>query len=265
MIKKLLSLLRIVGIYFRINLSAALEYRESFYMSAFGMALSNSSFVFFWWIAFEQIGGRIGGYDFRDVMFIWAASSSAYGLCHILFGNANKLGQLIVGGGLDTYLLQPKSLLLNVLCSGTNLSAWGDLMYGFILMALTDQGTLGWIYFGVVLIFGTPLFAATSIAAHSLAFFFGDSSVAGNLASELVITFCLYPEGIYKGFVRFIMYTVIPAAFIVHIPLKLARSGSLWWLAVLGAAVLLYCYGAYKLFMAGLKRYESGNLVVTRV
>jgi len=265
MIRKTLSMLRLIGVYFRTNFSAALEYRESFYMSAFGMALSNGSFVFFWWVAFGQIGGRIGGYDFRDVMFIWAASSSAYGLCHIIFGNVSRLGQLIVGGGLDTYLLQPKNLLLNVMCSGTNLSAWGDLIYGFILMALTGQGVLGWVFFAVAIIFGAPLFAATSIAANSLAFFFGDSSIAGGLVSEFLVNFSIYPEGIFKGVVRFIMYTAVPVAFISHVPLKLARGGPLWWLAVLAAATIMYCFAAFKLFMAGLKRYESGNLVVTRV
>jgi len=65
--------------------------------------------------------------------------------------------------------------------------------------------------------------------------------------------------------VRFIMYTAVPVAFISHVPLKLARGGPLWWLAVLAAATIMYCFAAFKLFMAGLKRYESGNLVVTRV
>lgn len=257
--------LRMIALYLRLNLSGALEYRESFYLSAFGMALSNSTFIFFWWVAFDQIGGRIGGYDFRDVMFIWAASSSAYGICHILFGNANRLALFIVRGELDPFLLQPKPLLLNVLCAGAELSAWGDLAYGFILMALTRQGALGWIYFGVALLFGSLLIAATAVAVNSLAFYFGDTSTTGHVAAEFVVNFCIYPEGIYKGFVRFLMYSVIPAAFIVHVPLRLARGGSLWWLALTAGATVLYCAGAYALFQHGLKRYESGNLIVTRL
>lgn len=254
-----------IGLYFRINLSGALEYRESFYMSAFGMALSNSAFVFFWWVAFEQIGGRIGGYDFRDVMFIWAASSSAYGLCYILFGNANNLSNLIVTGGLDTFLLQPKNVLLSTLCAGTHLSAWGDLIYGFVLMALTNQDPIGWLYFGTAILFGCPLFCATSVIANTLAFYFGDSSATSNMATEFLINFCIYPEGIYHGLIRFLMYSLIPAAFIVHIPLKLARGGSVWWLAITTFATVIYCFAAYRFFMHGLKRYESGNLVTTRM
>lgn len=102
-----------------------MEYRGSFLLQAFGMALSNGSFVFFWWIAFQQIKGTIGGYDFRDVMFIWAAASSAYGASHILFANMNAITRLIATGELDTFLVQPKDTLINLLCARTSLSAWG--------------------------------------------------------------------------------------------------------------------------------------------
>ncbi|MCL2815443.1 MAG: hypothetical protein FWD23_12655 [Oscillospiraceae bacterium] len=66
--------LKIFACHFRLNFASALEYRASFLTQAFGMALSNSSFIFFWWIAFGQIGGRIAGYSFEDVLFIWAVT-----------------------------------------------------------------------------------------------------------------------------------------------------------------------------------------------
>ncbi|NLM45400.1 MAG: hypothetical protein GX200_01170, partial [Firmicutes bacterium] len=74
--EKRTSLLRLVLLYFKINLASAMEYRSSFFLQAFGMAVSNATFVFFWWIAFKQTGGTIGGYSFNDVMFIWALCSS---------------------------------------------------------------------------------------------------------------------------------------------------------------------------------------------
>ncbi len=41
-----------------------------------------------------------------------------------------------MNGELDTYLLQPKNVYLNVYCSRMLVSAWGDLVYGFVLMFL---------------------------------------------------------------------------------------------------------------------------------
>ena len=70
--------LRILVKYFKINLSSAMEYRASFLGQAVGMVVSNAAFVLFWMIAFDRIGGAIGGYDFRDVMFLWSVTPFAF-------------------------------------------------------------------------------------------------------------------------------------------------------------------------------------------
>jgi hypothetical protein len=97
------------------------------------MALSNSTFIFFWWIAFRQLGGRIAGYSFQDELFIWAVTSAAFGLSGVLFANVSNITKLIVTGELDAFLLQPCSVLINVLCAGqisrrtaTSLTALSD-------------------------------------------------------------------------------------------------------------------------------------------
>ncbi len=254
-----------MGLYFKLNLSSALEYRASFFMAAFGMALSNGSFVFFWWIAFEQIGGRIGGYDFRDVMFIWAAASSAFGVSSVLFANMHHLSRLIVQGELDSFLLQPKDVLLSALCARTDLSAWGDLGYGIVLMALTGQGAMGWAAFAAAVLIGGLLLTAATVSAHALTFWFGDASAVGQMVSEFMINFSIYPEGIYPGLAKLVMCTVLPAFFMVHVPLRLARGASLMYFPALLGFAVLYLAGSWRWFHTGLKRYESGNLIQTRL
>ena len=252
--------------YFKVNLASAMEYRASFLTQAFGMALSNATFVFFWWVAFSQVGGRIGGYDFQDVMFIWALCSSAFGLSHVLFANANQLTRLIVTGELDTFLLQPCNLLLNVCCARTSLSAYGDLLYGVVLMALTQCGSgQAWLFFALGVPVGALLIAAIGLMAHTLTFYFGDASVAGSMSQEFVVNFCIYPAGIYHRAVQLLMYSLIPAAFIAHVPLRLARGFSVGWLLVWLAASAAYCSFAVWFFYRGLRKYESGNLIVTRL
>ncbi len=258
--------LKIALCYFKVNLASAMEYRASFLTQAFGMALSNAAFVFFWWVAFSQVGGRIGGYEFRDVMFIWALCSSAFGLAHVLFANAGQLTRLIVTGELDTFLLQPCNLLLNVCCARTSLSAYGDLLYGVVLLALTQGGDgHAWLFFALAVPVGALLFTAIGLTAHTLTFYLGDASMAGSMSLEFVINFCIYPAGIYPRAVQLLMYTLIPAAFIVHVPLKLARGFSPGWLLIWLAAAILYCLFAGWFFYRGLRRYESGNLIVTRL
>ncbi|MDR0469654.1 MAG: ABC-2 family transporter protein [Peptococcaceae bacterium] len=258
--------LKIFACYFRLNLSSALEYRASFFSQAFGMALSNSSFLFFWWIAFQQIGGAIAGYRFEDVLFIWAVASSGYGFAHILFANAAGLTRIIVTGELDVFLLQPCNVLLNVLCAKTILSAYGDLCYGFALMLLFYRSDImAWIWFFYGALIAGALITAISLTAHSLSFYFGDMASIGQMAMEFTINFSIYPDRIYAPAVRAVMYSIIPAGIAVHVPLRLFREFSpLTALVALGGA-LLYCACAALVFYRGLDRYESGNVIVTRL
>jgi len=257
---------KIMLCYFKFNLASALEYRASFFTQAFGMALSNSSFIFFWWIAFRQLGGDIAGYSFRDILFIWSVTSSAYGISHVLFENAGNISQLIITGELDTFLLQPCNILVNVLCAKTSLSAYGDLAYGFILMALShgaDISVWGWFMFGVLI--GGLLITAISLTAHSLTFYIGNATVLGQMTTEFVINFSIYPDKIYGSVVRALMYTLVPAGLIVHVPLRLAREFSPVTLALLIGATSVYCLFAGWFFHRGLYKYESGNVIVTRL
>jgi ABC-2 type transport system permease protein len=184
----------------------------------------------------------------------------------VLFANADQLTRLIVTGELDTFLLQPCNLLLNVCCARTSLSAYGDLLYGVVLLALTQGGSgLTWLFFALGVPVGALLITAISLIAHTLTFYFGDASFAGNMSVEFVVNFCIYPAGIYHRAVRLLMYTLIPAAFIVHVPLRLVREFSLGWMLVWLAASSAYCAFASWFFYRGLKRYESGNLIVTRL
>jgi ABC-2 type transport system permease protein len=243
-----------------------MEYRASFLGQAFGMALSNSSFIFFWWIAFSQLGGRIAGYSFEDVLFIWAVTSAGYGLSEILFANASSLTQLIITGELDTFLLQPCNLLLNILCARTRLSAYGDFFYGFIIMGIFYTPNLAaWVWFAYGVLMGGLVFTAIKLTAHTLSFYFGDASAIGGLAAEFSINFSIYPEKIYAPAVRALMFSLLPAGLVVHIPLRVFRESSPWLaLASFGGAAL-YCALAAAFFYRGLRRYESGNVIVTRM
>ena len=257
---------KIFRCYFRLNLASALEYRASFFSQAFGMALSNSSFIFFWWIAFEQIGGRIAGYSFEDVLFIWAVTSTGFGLSNILFANASRLTQLIITGELDTFLLQPCNVLLNVLCARTNLSAYGDLLYGFVIMFIFYAGSgIAWLWFFIGALLTGLVLTAVTLTAHTLSFYIGDASIIEGMAIEFAINFSIYPEKIYAPVVRAVMYSVIPVGIAVHTPLRLFGSFSLLLTLVAFAGAALYCALACWFFYRGLRRYESGNAIVTRL
>lgn len=257
--------LKLLGAYFKLNLSASMEYRTSFLIQVFGMALNNASFAFFWWLLFEKVGD-IGGYGFDDVMLLWAFASTGFGLMFVLFGNAIRLCEMILKGEIDAYMLQPQNVCVNVVASKSNISGWGDISYGlllfFLIRGLDVTGFLLFILFSVT---AGLLFTSVIVTFNSLAFHFGNVSALANLAFEFTITLSIYPTIIYKGLIRFIIFTVLPAGFATMIPAIMIKSFDLKWLfAVLGMTVL-WLIIAFWTFNSGLKRYESGNLIVQKM
>jgi ABC-2 type transport system permease protein len=97
--------------------------------------------------------------------------------------------------------------------------------------------------------------------SHSLTFFWGEATAISNMALEFMINFSTYPDKIYAPAIRALMYSILPSALAVHVPLRFIAgfSPGLFAAAFLGAAVYM-CLSA-GLFYLGLRRYESGNAI----
>lgn len=257
--------LALLGYSIKFNLSAAMEYRVSFIMQTLGMAINNSAFIFFWWILFENVP-TIGGYGFQDVMLLWSFASTTYGLVFVIFGKVGEITQLIIGGELDTFLLQPKDPLLSILCSKSRVSAWGDLVYGvvlyFLVMGFNPLNLLMYVFFSVT---ASLIFSSVLVIIHSVSFHLGDFQSVADLATEFMITFSIYPEGIFGNWMKYVFYTLLPVGFMVYIPARTLVQPNLFMVLLVGCAALFWVLVAYKVFYKGLKNYESGNMIVTRL
>ena len=122
-----------------------------------------------------------------------------------------------------------------------------------------------WLMFGVGIFTAALLMTAITIVGHSLTFYFGNMEVVGGTLWEFTITFSIYPESIFKGPVKALIMTAIPIGFITHIPLRLAHNFNWGTFLLLLGVTAAYCLLAFALYMGGLKRYESGNLIITRM
>jgi ABC-2 type transport system permease protein len=256
---------RFLAAAFAANAKSALEYRVNFLVQFFGMVLNNAAFAAFWAVLIGRTGS-VGGYGFSDVMFIWALVSSSFGLAHVLAGNVRSIGRIVMEGGLDVYLLQPKDAFVNLLASRTIVSAWGDLAYGFIVLALLPGTDLGRVLlFCALMVPGAVIFAATFAAAESLTFFLGNAQAVSSALAEFMLSFSLYPEGVFGKNLRWLFYSIIPSGFVAFVPLRIYRA--LDWAVVpaLWAIAALYAVLSKALFNAGLQHYESGNRMDARV
>lgn len=247
--------------YFSFNLKCNMEYRVSFLSQVIGMIINNSAFLFFWWVIFRNVSS-IQGYSFSDVLILWGLASSTYAVNFLFFGNVLELSSLIISGGLDSFLVQPKDVVINSSAARMEVSAWGDLLYGFIIFALSGRFSLfNLLLFTVFAFVGGIIFFATMLFINSLAFYLGNIESSKRIFEMFFLTFSTYPEGIYGKYIRMLFYTFIPVGFMAFMPVGVIKSFSIIRLLIIFTAAFVYISAAYIIFYKGLARYESGNLM----
>jgi len=250
--------------YLKANLATALEYRVSLITQVLGMLLNNGLWVFFWALCFARFP-VLRGWTLDDVMVLWAVVTTAYGLAVGLMGNVLRLPQLIVQGQLDYFLALPKNVLLHVLVSQMRPVHFGDLLFGPVLLLAVVRPARAQVgVYAVVTMLAALVLLGFLILVGSAAFFAGNADALLAQVVNALVHFSTYPARIFDGGVRVMLYTILPAGFVSTVPVELVREFDwlrLLWLA--GAAAAFMGLGIWT-FHRGLRRYESGNLMMLR-
>jgi ABC-2 type transport system permease protein len=249
-----------------INLASAMEYRASFLSQIFGMMINNGIYFVFWLLFFDRFG-TIRGYNIDEIYLLFAIVTFGYGIAYMFAGNTSgNLAYLIAQGRLDYYLVFPRNLLLHVVFSRMIVSAIGDLTFGVVAYLFTGRfHPLEILLFLVTSVLVALILIAFAILAGSLAFFMGNSQQASHQLNMTLLTFSLYPNSLFSGAARFMLYTIVPAAFVGSVPVQIIqeRNGVLL-LGLAGAAVVMWGV-ATAVFYIGLRRYESGSAINVNV
>ena len=248
------------------NLLSAIEYRKSFFIQAILMMVNNLFFMFFWLTVFHVNEGTIHGLTIKDICYLWSFSTIAYGVSNFLFGGAKDLGKYILEGTFDTYLIQPKNIVMNVASSSSDFTAFGDLVYGLIVGFIAVEGSLTkYLILVLISIFCSIFYICTNTLIKLLTVWVGDTeNIARVYYYTLLVTFSSYPEQIYGGFIKLLIYTVIPAAYISFVPIHFIETWNPIHLLILLIAAIGYIALTALVTKAALKRYESGNAMVLR-
>lgn len=247
------------------NLQSAMEYRAAFLTQVIGMMLNN--FMYFAiWIVFFQRFKDVNGWGINDMWVTFGVLASAFGLVSLLFGNAFNLGDIIIKGRLDYYLSMPRPVLLHAVASRMIGSGMGDFTYGFISYALS--GLFSWdglARFILATLFAAVVFASFLILVQSLAFWLGLMSNFTNVMVNAILTFGIYPITLFDTAAKFILFTIIPAAFMGAVPADFIRAFAWTTLGELFLGSIVFLFLAVTLFRLGLRRYESGSGIQVEV
>ena len=240
----------------------AMVNKKSFLFSVLLMILSNASFLV-QWIVVLSVSGDVN-LSMKEILLVWGFVAVSFGLANIMFGGAMFIPYYIEDGKLDAYLVQPKSVLLNLLNSHCSMSAFGDLLYGYIVIMIVSPSIKTFIYITLFSIFGSVIYTSFIVILHSLIFFSLNFRELSNTLIRIPLSFATYPESIFKGFVKILLYTVFPVAFIVYLPVRFILTNNILILLAVAFFAFVICILSFIIFNAGLKRYSSTNLMGAR-
>ena len=241
------------------NLKATLALRGAFAMQVVFMALNNLTFFVFWWALMRRVP-VIRGWHLGDVQLLFGLVAVAFGLTITVAGGVRHLGRFIEDGDLDTLLTQPRPVLIYALGMRSQPSGIGDILSGLSLIGASGYVSL---YSAPFLVIGVSaaavMFLATGILFFSLAFWLGKVETIARQLWELLITFSMYPEPLFGGVLRVLLFTILPAGFVGYLPVAIVRSPSTLQVCLLIFAAAAYLTLAVFVFDRGLRRYTSGN------
>ena len=248
------------------NLKSILEYKKSFLIQSIFMFINNFFFLIFWIVIFSGNDGEINGLTMNDILYFWSLPVISFGTAYFFFGGIAKLGQYILEGSLDTYFTQPKDILINVMVSGMDFNAFGDLIYGSVVGLFAVNFDLGRYLLLLTLGVGGGIFyICIETLIRLLAIKIGPTdNIQHILINTLMINFASYPEVIYGKFIKGLIYTVIPSAYIAFVPIKFVQTLSLKYLLIWFVAIFFFIEITFVLSKYMLKKYESGNNISMR-
>lgn len=241
------------------SIKASMSSRKAFLIESALMIANNFIFFSMWWLFFNEFES-VDNWKMKEMTALLTIGIGSYSLLLILFGGTRSLGRIIMTGDLDSFMTQPKNILLHIASSKSAAKGWGHLMTAILLVFfghLTDLKTIALLTVGVIS--GCLVFTSMRIIAHSISFWLGPIESLSERFADSLFVFALYPTNIYSGLLQLVMFTLIPAGVISYLPVEMIRDFSWSKLIILLASSSSFFAMAFFIFYKGLKRYESGN------
>lgn len=264
MLMEVRNQLKVMFLSVKYNIMRQMVNKVTFITNILFMILNNASFIIQWIILFS-LRDEIGGYTLKEVILLWGLAAGTFGISHIFFYKAFEIPDLIINGKLDSFLVQPKNILLSVVSSDSSISAIGDLIYGYICLIIYGITFENFILFTLFSITGGIILTAFASILGSMCFWFTRADMLVDAIGSIMINFATYPGEIFKGTIKVIMYTLIPVGIANYMPVDIMLNFNSFNFILVIAFTILITILAFVVFNKGLKRYSSSNLMSSRI
>ena len=251
----------------KVSVLSAAEYKSSFIIQTLFMFINNGFFLVFWNVVFGVNDGAANGLEFNGILYLWSIPVISYGVTYFFFGGVQNLNTFIITGQMDSYMLQPKYPLLNVLTSKCTFSAFGDILYGVVIGFIATGHDIKKMLLVLFLgCFGSIFYISVEVIFRSLSVWLKDTEkISTKYVHSFMTTFSSYPNEIFSKGVKILLFTVVPASYFSHFPIKLLEEFKTSTFVLILVAGFVYLFIAILVFNKAMKSYESGNSISMRM
>lgn len=253
---------RLLGAHVR----STLQYEADFWIMSVSAVVVQGIGVVFLWAIFRSIP-QINGWEFWDVVLMYALVVLSEGLSVLFAQGAWTLSVTVNLGQLDALLVRPYPPVLQVLSAQVGMNGLGNLFLGGGLLAgAVSHVDVTWsparIMLGSLLVVAAAgvkvgLNLLTNCAAFWLRSPYSMFAFSMHTFGELA----RFPITIYGLVVRLALTAVLPYAFMSYFPAAAVLSdGTAHWLGLFTPVVAVYClWLGVTAFRRGMTRYESSG------
>ena len=133
------------------------------------------------------------------------------------------------------------------------------------MLAIYGLNLKSFLLFTFFSLLGSLILVSISVIFSSLSFWFGKVDIISNTANSLMTNFATYPDGIFKGIIKILFYTIIPIGFVNYLPIKIMTDFNLMYTLIIIFSTIFFVSLAFIIFYRGLRKYSSSNLMNVRV
>ncbi len=249
--------------YFSIHLRAAMQYKTSFFLTAFGQGFTTFFSFISMYFLFERFS-TIKGYTFNEVLLCFGTIYMAFALAECFGRGFDAFSSTISNGEFDRMMVRPQHEVLQVIGSKMELTRIGRLIQAtavffyavFTCGVVWDSEKIGTLI--LMIVGGVCIFFCLFVLYASICFFTLEGLEFMNIFTDGGKELNQYPLDVYKKSVVKFFTFVIPFSLVNYYPFLFIigkADGIFYMLSPLFS--FLFIIPSFLLWRLGIKHYKS--------
>lgn len=249
--------------YFTMQIKSQMQYKVSFFLSAFGQFLSAFTFFFGINFVFAKIS-RVDTFTYEHVLLCYAVVRMSFAIGEMFGGGLTVFPNLLRSGELDRVVVRPRSVILQVLAPNTDFTRLGMLVQAIVILcyAVPVSG-IRWTGIKIFVLFwmilsGSVLFFCLFLISAAVSFFTIEAMDFMNVFTYGAREFGRFPVSVYGENVLKLLTYAVPITLFQYYPLLYLIDQDKGSFGIIAPMLsLLFTVPSYAFYRFAFSKYQS--------